>query len=114
MKLSWKDCLKIGLSIFGLYLAIHYWQSAANLVSSLVSASLPLIIGGVVAYLVNILMSNYEGRWKENPQKPELLKLRRPVCMLLAFLTLIAIVALVCGLIIPQLVDCVGVILRPF
>ena len=111
MKLSWKDCLKIGLSIFGLYLAIHYWQSAANLVSSLVSASLPLIIGGVVAYLVNILMSNYEGRWKENPKKPELLKLRRPVCMLLAFLTLIAIVALVCGLIIPQLVDCVGVIL---
>jgi predicted PurR-regulated permease PerM len=31
--------------------------------------------------------------------------------MLLAFLTLVAIVALVCGLIIPQLVDCVGLIL---
>ena len=111
MKLSWKDCLKIGLSIFGLYLAVHYWQSAANLVATLVSASMPLIIGGVVAYLVNILMSNYERRWKDNPKKPRLIKLRRPVCMLLAFLTLIAIVALVCGLIIPQLVDCVGLII---
>ena len=111
MKLRWRDCLKVGVSIFLLYLAVHYWQTAANLVSALVGASLPLIIGGVVAYLVNILMANYEGRWKDNPKKPGLAKLRRPVCMLLAFLTLVAIVALVCGLIIPQLVDCVGLII---
>ena len=111
MKLRWTDCFKVGISIFVLYLAVHYWQTAANLVSALVSASLPLIIGGVVAYLVNILMANYEGRWKDNPKKPGLAKLRRPVCMLLAFLTLIAIVALVFGLIIPQLVDCVGLII---
>ena len=111
MKLRWRDCLKVGVSIFLLYLAVHYWQTAANLVSTLVGASLPLIIGGVVAYLVNILMANYEGRWKDNPKKPGLAKLRRPVCMLLAFLTLIAIVALVFGLIIPQLVDCVGLII---
>ena len=111
MKLRWRDCLKVGVSIFLLYLAVHYWQTAANLVSALVGASLPLIIGGVVAYLVNILMANYESRWKDNPKKPGLAKLRRPVCMLLAFLTLVAIVALVCGLIIPQLVDCVGLII---
>ena len=111
MKLRWRDCFKVGLSIFLLYLAVHYWQTAANLVSTLVGASLPLIIGGVVAYLVNILMANYEGRWKDNPKKPGLAKLRRPVCMLLAFLTLIAIVALVFGLIAPQLVDCVGLII---
>ena len=111
MKLRWRDCLKVGVSIFLLYLAVHYWQTAANLVSTLVGAALPLIIGGVVAYLVNILMANYECRWKDNPKKPGLIKLRRPVCMLLAFLTLVAIVALVCGLIIPQLVDCVGLII---
>ena len=56
-------------------------------------------------------MSNYERRWKENTKKPELSKLRRPVCMLLAFLTLVAIVVFVCILIIPQLADCVRVIL---
>ena len=111
MKLRWRDCFKVGISIFALYLAVHYWQSAANLVSALVGASLPLIIGGIVAYLVNILMANYERRWKDNPGKPGRSKLRRPVCMLLAFLTLIAIVALVCGLIIPQLVECVGLII---
>ena len=107
MKLTWKDCFKVIVSIFVLYLAIHYWQSAADLVSTLMGASLPLIIGGVVAYLVNILMSNYERRWKS----PKGAKLRRPVCMLLAFLTLIAIVALVVRLIVPQLADCIRLII---
>ena len=111
MKLRWKDCFKVGVSIFALYLAVFYWKSAANLVSVLVSAALPLIIGGVVAYLVNILMANYERRWKDTPERPGLMKLRRPVCMLLAFLTLIAIVTLIFGLIIPQLVDCVALII---
>lgn len=111
MKISWNTCLKVGISVFALYLAVRYWQTAADLVSALLSASLPLIIGGMVAYLVNILMSNYERRWKDNPRKPGLNKLRRPVCMLLAFLTLIAIVVFVCMLIIPQLADCVRVIL---
>jgi len=111
MKLTWKDCLKVGVSVFVLYLAIHYWQSAANFVATLFGAALPLIVGGIVAYLVNILMDNYERRWKDNPKKPWLGKLRRPVCMLLAFLTLVAIVVFICVLIIPQLGECFGVIL---
>ena len=111
MKLRWKDCVKVGISIFALYLAINYWKTAANLASAMVGASLPLIIGGAIAYLVNILMANYERHWKDNPKRPFLTKLRRPVCMSLAFLTLIAIVTLVFWLIIPQLVDCVGLII---
>ena len=111
MILTWKDCLKLGISVFVLYLAVHYWQTAANFVATLFGAALPLIIGGVAAYLVNILMDNYERRWKDNPKKPGLNKLRRPVCMVLAFLTLIAIVVFICGLIIPQLGECIGVIL---
>ena len=111
MKLTWKDCLKVGVTVFALYLAVHYWQSAANFVATLFGAAMPLIIGGVVAYLVNILMESYERRWKDNPKKPWLGKLRRPVCMVLAFVTLIAIVVFIFGLIIPQLGECIGVIL---
>ena len=111
MKLTWKDCLKIVVSVFVLYLAVHYWQSAADLVSTLLGAALPLTIGGVVAYLVNILMSAYERRWKDSQKRPVLNQLRRPVCMVLAFLTLVAIVALVFRLIVPQLGDCIRLIL---
>ena len=111
MKLTWKDCLKVGISIFVLYLAIHYWQSAADLVSTLLGAALPLIIGCAVAYLLNILMSAYERRWQDNAKKPWLVRLRRPVCMVLAFLTLVAIVALIVRLIVPQLGQCIRVII---
>jgi len=111
MKLSWKDCLKAGVSIFALYLAIHYWQSAAQLVGTLLSAAVPLIIGLVVAYLVNIVMSAYERKWFVNSKSPVAAKLRRPLCMTLAFLTLIAIIGLVVGLVIPQLADCIRLII---
>ena len=32
MKLSWKDCAKIGASIFALYLCIHFWPKALTAV----------------------------------------------------------------------------------
>ena len=112
MKLRLKDCLTVGVSIFFLYLAIHYWPLAANFVKALVSASLPLIIGAVVAYLVNILMAAYEKMYFPDTKQPALIKSRRPVCMLLAFLTLIAIVVLIFGLVIPQLGECISVIVQ--
>ncbi len=112
MKLSWKDCLKAGISIFALYLAVHYWQSAAGLISELVSAATPLILGGVIAYLVNIVMAAYENIYFPNSGKAIVVKSRRPVCMILAFLTFVAIVAFVFGLVLPQLGECIGVIIE--
>lgn len=111
MKLTFKNCLKIGGSIFLLYLAIHYWQSAASLLLGIIGAALPLLIGCVIAYLVNILMANYERHYFPKSQKTIVTKSRRPVCMLLAFATLLAIVVLVFALIVPQLGDCISVIM---
>jgi len=43
MKIEWKSCFKIGVSLFLLYLCITYWASAANLVGLLFSAAMPLL-----------------------------------------------------------------------
>ena len=110
MKIRLRECLKVAGSIFLLYLAIHYWGKAAGLVSSLMAAAMPLLLGCAVAYLVNILMSAYEKWYFPHTKNNVAVSSRRPVCMLLAFLTLIAIVVLVIWLILPQLVDCVRVI----
>ena len=59
-KIEWKTCFKVGLSIFILYLCIHYWPSVSNVISTVFSAATPLLIGAVAAYLINILMSFYE------------------------------------------------------
>ena len=110
MKLQWKDCLKIGGSIFLLYLAINYWKDAANLVVAVLAAGAPLTVGAVIAYMVNILMSAYEKRYFPGNTSSAVVKSRRPVCMLLAFLTLLAVIVLVIWLVVPQLVSCMGVI----
>ena len=111
MKLTWKESLKIFLILFGLYLGVHYWPAAVGLVKEILGAAVPLILGCVVAYLVNILMSFYEGLWFPRTRSGPLAASRRPVCMAGAFATLIAIVALIIGLIVPQLVSCVRLII---
>ena len=111
MKIEWKNCLKIGISIFILYLCIYYWKSAAAGLSVLASSSMPLILGATIAYVVNILMKFYENHYFRKSSKSIVQKSRRPVCMVAAFLTLAAIIALVIGLVVPQLVSCVRVLI---
>lgn len=111
MKLSWKTCLQIGLSVFFLYLCIHYWTDVADVTGTLIKAASPLLIGCVVAYIVNILMTFYEKFCFRNASTRGALRLRRAVCIVLAFLTLFALVALIVWLTISQLVPCVQLIL---
>ncbi len=111
MKLDWKTCFRVGLSIFILYLCIHYIDSAQYLILAVLGAASPLIIGSCMAYVVNIPMSFYERHYFSKTQNSFLIKSRRPVCMLLAFITVIAIITLVVSLIIPQLVACIQLII---
>ena len=111
LKLTWNACFKVGLSVFVLYLCIHYWAGAAGLLGTMAGAALPLILGAMIAYVVGILMGFYERHYFPKSEKPVVEKSRRIVCMLAAFVTLIAIVALVIGLVVPQLVSAFQVIL---
>ena len=110
MKLDVKTCLRAGVTIFLLYLCIHYWPSVARMGSLLLSAAMPLLLGAVMAYLVNILMTFYEHRLFGRAASGAGLKLKRPLCMALAFATLLIIVVLLLVLVIPELVSCIRVI----
>ncbi|MBQ9847885.1 MAG: AI-2E family transporter [Clostridia bacterium] len=109
-KIEWKTCLKIGISIFVLYLCIYFFPSMFGVLKALLAAALPLLIGGVIAYIVNILMSFYERHYFPKTQKKFLLKTKRPFCLIGAYITLLAVIALIIVLIIPQLVSCVSVL----
>ena len=114
MKLTFKDCALLVGSAFALYLGIHYWQALANLVKLVLGAAAPLFIGCAIAYVVNILMRFYEGLYPSGKKAALLAKSRRPACMIAAFLTLIAIVALIVYLVLPQLTEAVRVIAAAF
>lgn len=107
-------CAAVGVTVFLLYLCILYWKTAASFVSGAIGAASPLIIGCIVAYPLNILMSFYEKYWFPNSEKKVLIKLRRPLCMVFAIVTLLAITALVVGLVLPQFIACVKLIIDAF
>lgn len=110
MKLDWKTCFRTGVSLFALYLCTLYWSGAVGLLAALLGAAAPLLLGCAVAYLVNILMSLYERHYFPRSVRPAVQKSRRPVCMAAAFLTLLAVVGLVVGLVVPELVRCIQVL----
>lgn len=101
-------CIKIAAVAFGLFLCMYYWSGISNFIISAVSAATPVIAGFAIAYVLNILMSFYESHYfTKLSHKRFVQKSRRPVCLVGALLTLIAIVGVVVLLVVPELVECV-------
>lgn len=107
MKLDWKTCFRAGVSLFALYLCIIYWLPLAGLAGKVVGAAMPLLIGCVIAYIINILMSFYERHYFPASKDRSVIKSRRPVCMLAAFVTVVLIVVFLVRLVLPELVNCI-------
>ena len=112
MKQEWKGAVRLGVVLFALYLAVHYWNALSGFLVLAVGAAFPLLVGAVAAYAVDILMCQYE-RWYFPRAKSRLiLRTRRPVCLVLAYASLVAIVILLVRMILPELVSCVGLLVQ--
>lgn len=107
MKIEWKSCFRLCISLFGLFLAVHYWDSIADMGLLFFGAARSLILGCIIAYILNILMSFYERIYFKGSKNKIVQKSRRAVCLIAAMVTLVAVVLLVIGLVIPELADCV-------
>lgn len=108
MTINWKTCFRAGVTVFVLYLCMTFWPSALELLGTLLGAASPMLIGCVIAYLVNILMKQYEQHWFAHAAPGSLpARCRRPMCMVLSFATLILVVVLVLMLVVPELASCV-------
>ncbi len=112
MKFNWKNVLKSALVVFLLYLAVFYWKNVSELLGNFIGACIPLTVGLIIAYLINILMTLYEKIYFPKKTSALVVKTRRPVCLTLAFLTMAAIIALISILIIPQLAFCVELLIK--
>ena len=108
MKIEWKNCFRVGVSAFLLYLCIHYWGAVSGFLGAFLSALLPLITGFAIAYIVNILMSFYERHYFRRHSGSRIVrKTRRTVCLIAAVLTLCGFGALIIMCVIPELISCV-------
>ncbi|MCD7784962.1 MAG: AI-2E family transporter [Oscillospiraceae bacterium] len=107
MKLDWKTCFKAVVSAVILFLIIHFIDSIFAALGIAMNALNQLIVGLIIAYIVNIPTSFYEKHYFPNSEKKTVAKSRRPVCMLLGYLTIILVIVLVLLLVIPQFVSCI-------
>ena len=64
-----KTIIKILVSFFALYLCIYYWQGISGIIGSVLKAALPILVGCVIAYPLNILMSFYERHFSQTQIK---------------------------------------------
>ncbi len=111
IKIDLKSCIKVGATIFVLYLCIYYWPDASVLLKSLITAVFPLIMGAAFAYPLNILLCFYEKHFFSKSKKKIVIKTRRGICITFSFLSLILVIALVIALVIPQLTSCIRLLL---
>ena len=117
MKLERKNRVELGVAALLLYLAIHYWDAAMGTLGLICHAAWPLIFGAIVAFVVNILMSFYErnlprllGRFRKLRVK-EGQRWLRALCMVLAFVTVALVLAFIVRMILPELQNCLNVLL---
>lgn len=112
IKQDFKKMLGFAGALILVFLVIHYWERVEGLISVAFSAATPLIVGCGMAYVINILMSFYE-RWYDKLFRVEVaLKIKRIVCLVLAFLSLFGILALIVKLVLPELINCLASFIR--
>ena len=111
MRLTWKTCIRAGVTMVTVYLVCTYWHVLTRVLGVAVSAASPLFVGAAIAYVANILMSFYERHFFVKSKKPVFGRIRRPVCMLLAFLTAVLAIVWLLTTVLPELGKCVEMII---
>lgn len=111
MELKWKTCIRAGTTVLILYLLIRYWGVCAGMAKTAFGAAMPLFLGCAVAYVVNILMTFLERRFFQKSTSPVMEKLRRPFCMLLAYVCIVCFAVFIVCMIVPELLSCVKILI---
>ncbi len=111
-KQEMKKMAGIAGALIIVYLVIRYWTKVESFVVLGIGAATPLIIGCVMAYVINILMGFYEKWYDKLFQVEVAIKIKRIVCLILAFISLFGIVTLIVNLVLPELINCIASFIR--
>ena len=95
-----------------LILCVKYSDGILEFIGLLSSLITPLLLGCVIAYILNILVTQIERIPCFRKEGTIFYKIRRPVSILVSLTVVLAIAALVILIVIPQLVQAIGVIVQ--
>ncbi|WP_286783123.1 AI-2E family transporter [Streptococcus sp. UBA4344] len=112
MKFEKKNVYYIVLAFVICYAIQAYWSTGASLVTTVIRASQPFLIGAGIAYIVNIVMSLYEMIFTRFIKNKYLLKVKRAVSMILAYLTFIFLISWLFSIVLPDLISSINSLLK--
>lgn len=92
--------------LFVLWLAIHYWDTAVKILGVALTAAVPLILGLVIAYVVNIIMMALERKLLSGMDASRVKVLKRPLSVLLSFVCLVGVIVALTYIVLPRLWQC--------
>lgn len=93
-----------------IYLCANNIPGILKAISSIVSLFIPLILGVVIALIINVPMRSIEKRLFAKTNKPKLVKLRRPLAIILSELLVFGIFILVALLVVPELINAITIL----
>ncbi|MGX7098559.1 AI-2E family transporter [Globicatella sanguinis] len=107
MKINRQKVLVWGLILASIYVVYRYWGAAEEILMTVFDASKPFFVGAMIAYIVNILMDGYENLITRFVSFQPILKMKRNLSLLLAYLTFVIAIIVILGIVIPELIRAV-------
>ena len=93
-------------------LAIVNFDRLKNIFSYLLTISMPIILGFIIAYVLNIPMVMLEKLYFPNSDSIVIKKTRRPVSILVSIIIITVVLTFILNLVIPQLISVFGRIIE--
>lgn len=100
------------LFIAVIILIIFNWSQVASAFGVVWQVTFPVVLGGMMAYVLNLLMNQFEKRLYPNTDKKWLQHTRRPLAIVLSILVITLVVAGIIGLVVPQLITAISTLVE--
>lgn len=107
-----KIIIKTIVSLTIAILIILHFDLAIKGISALVDFMSPIILGFVVAFVINVILIRLEKIYFPHTNNRFLKKSRRPVCIALALLIILAVIAFVIAMVIPELINAFSILAK--
>lgn len=95
-----------------LYVGLQHLDLVMNFLSAVFALIFPFVLGGAIAFILNVLMSAIEKRLfqKNRGKRSVLIKLKRPLSLILTLIIVLGIIFFVLFLVIPEIIETIRII----
>ena len=104
IRIGWKTCMRVALSVLLIFLVIRYWEYAEHFIGLLLGGMLAIFAGLVIAYVINIPLRFFE---RQLPGEPGDGTRNRALSIVLSVACIIVALVIIGVMVIPNLVDAI-------